>query len=534
MKSSFDSKWQEKRMIAANDPSNPFNPFSNDDHFVWAALENVMYEFNTRGCLEPSSICVEDFITGTIEDGAYKDIPFVRLKENYSGQKGKALSLRNPVLDADNTKKKTFECPYSADPLSTYQTTLKLMEWVPSTCEGGKGGRRIFRKKASIAELAEWKEAGLNWRLSSKASRVIGRNQVNKILKQIALWCAYDNAHRCTSQGKRRSGISQCANAGVAPAVLKMCGGHTSLDMVATYHGPDQKGFDGAIKAKHGSPSKIWEQMAESNNPMASDDDDSTLQTLRDIDSVEFAPPCHEDSKPPAASSIPFDTFAAGNDFAYQDDTLPFDDTTNVASKKKKKKKKRTVQSDLPVQQAAQQGTAHRSEYSMEQQDRHHSGYSAQQAYGRESHQEHFIDHHPRRRQSHQQDHRPRRHREHEESPSEYRRSYNVASAYERPYQDDNRYYHDDPYYSRRPPSPRYRHPSPRYRPRLPSPRYRHPRPSSPPSSHYYYRREEEHYQEGSRRVSHGTYDSRSLAIQRPLPQERPRYQGNCRRISYD
>jgi hypothetical protein len=63
------------RTEAADDPKNPFSPFSNDDHFVWCVLENIMYKFNTRGCLEPSFIYVEDFVVGTIEEGAFKNIP---------------------------------------------------------------------------------------------------------------------------------------------------------------------------------------------------------------------------------------------------------------------------------------------------------------------------------------------------------------------------------------------------------------------------------------------------------------------------
>ena len=91
-KSKFDEKWFEKRSKAANDPSNPFNPFSNTKHYVWAALENIMAYFNTRGCLEPASICVEDYIEDVIDEGDYKGIPYIRLLETYGGQKNKALT----------------------------------------------------------------------------------------------------------------------------------------------------------------------------------------------------------------------------------------------------------------------------------------------------------------------------------------------------------------------------------------------------------------------------------------------------------
>ena len=231
-KSTFDENWEAKRLKAARDPKNPFNPFTNEEHYTWCCLENVMYQFCTRGCLEPTSICVEDFVVDVIDKGAFKGIPYIRLKENFNGQKGNALTITNSELDAENTRKKTFPCPYSTDPLSCYQTVMKLISWCPDkeTCEGP---RRIFRKLASIPQQKEWKDKGLKWKMSHKKSRVIGKNQVNVIIKRIAEWCDYTNYARCTSQGIRRAGISVCANAGIAPALMVGLGGHASLKMVA-------------------------------------------------------------------------------------------------------------------------------------------------------------------------------------------------------------------------------------------------------------------------------------------------------------
>ena len=105
--------------------------------------------------------------------------------------------------------------------------------------------------------------------------------------------------------------MSACANTGVGPAVLKMCGGHASLNMVASYHQPDVDGLDLAIKAKHGSPSKIREDFGEHGDPMESDDDGSVIDALKDIEPYAFHP---EDSKLPATSrSIPTHASAAGN-----------------------------------------------------------------------------------------------------------------------------------------------------------------------------------------------------------------------------
>ena len=59
-KSVFDKKFFEKQDAAAADPNNPYNPHKNVKHYVWTALENIIYEFNTRGCREPTSIKLED------------------------------------------------------------------------------------------------------------------------------------------------------------------------------------------------------------------------------------------------------------------------------------------------------------------------------------------------------------------------------------------------------------------------------------------------------------------------------------------
>ena len=48
-KAQFDPNWQQKRLKGAYEPKNWFNLFSDDEHYVWATLENVMYEWNTCG-----------------------------------------------------------------------------------------------------------------------------------------------------------------------------------------------------------------------------------------------------------------------------------------------------------------------------------------------------------------------------------------------------------------------------------------------------------------------------------------------------
>ena len=174
------------------------------------------------------------------------------------------MSLKKPVQDAENTKKKTFPCPCNSDPLSCYQTLVTLMKWIPDAehCEASEGGRRLFRRKASAKQIAKWKAEGRDWCLSPHSSMCIGVNTINPKLKQMAKWCGFDNAENCTSHGNRRAGISKYANSGCGPAVLKQAGGHASLQMVATYHKPNQDAFDAAICCKAGSPTAIRKQVA--------------------------------------------------------------------------------------------------------------------------------------------------------------------------------------------------------------------------------------------------------------------------------
>ena len=372
----FDADWEAKRLKAAFDPKNPFCPFSNDEHYIWCALENIMFQFNTRGCMEPSSIVVEDFVQGIIAEGAFKGIPFVRLLENYAGQKNNALSLKKYQLDAENQKKKTFPVPYSEDPLSCYQTTIKLIEWCPdaATCEGP---RRIFRKLASAQQQQDWVQQGLKWKLSPLKARVIGKNTINTILKKVAVMCGYSFASRCTAHGKRRAGLSACANAGVSSAVMMKMGGHSSLQMVATYQAPNQDSYDHAIKAKHGTPTKIRAQLNAKNKKVVEDDEPDWLldvieeeesrldpgQLLYQQDSVMdyssspisfFDANQFQDTKPaavdlPSPSTSPstesFGTYGAAGvlgamtqreidvpaDIEYQPPSTPFADVTNKA-----------------------------------------------------------------------------------------------------------------------------------------------------------------------------------------------------------
>ena len=57
----FNADWFEKRQMAIDDPGIEFDPVRNTEEFVNVALENLIVEWYTRGCLEPISIVKEDF-----------------------------------------------------------------------------------------------------------------------------------------------------------------------------------------------------------------------------------------------------------------------------------------------------------------------------------------------------------------------------------------------------------------------------------------------------------------------------------------
>lgn len=231
------------------------------EHFVWCAMENIMEFWCLRGYQEPSSLTVDDFEEGITQEGEYKGIEYIRLKETYNGQKNNDLSLKNAVVDAENTIKKTLPCIWNKHYLSCYQTTKTLIVMVPDKAITSDGIQRIFRKPAKKATIEKWILEGKPWRLNPNSSKVIGSHTINSILKSIAVLCKYDNPKRCTLHGKRRCGVSKITNGGASAAVSKMVCGHADLEMTAKYQKPDQAAFDQVTRTHHRSPTKIKKQL---------------------------------------------------------------------------------------------------------------------------------------------------------------------------------------------------------------------------------------------------------------------------------
>jgi len=93
---------------------------------------------------------------------------------------------------------------------------------------------------------------------------VFGRNKSTRLLDFIAKMSGYKDADRCTAHGRHTLGISMVANVNVGPGIiLTGLGGHSSLNMVARYHKPDQVALDTAFCTKNTSPSKIKAYLAQ-------------------------------------------------------------------------------------------------------------------------------------------------------------------------------------------------------------------------------------------------------------------------------
>ena len=114
-----------------------------------------------------------------------------------------------PGMGTANSKKKTFPCPYNLDPLSCFQTVIKMIEWMPSKELRDDPGDRhnFFCQPASGPQLKKWKADGMPWKLNPHSSKVVGPHLVNAKLVLLAKMCGYTNFQRNTAYGKRRGGI---------------------------------------------------------------------------------------------------------------------------------------------------------------------------------------------------------------------------------------------------------------------------------------------------------------------------------------
>ena len=75
----------------------------------------------------------------------------------------------------------------------------------------------------------------------------------NKIAKEMAILCGYDNPETNTGHGKRKFHISKIANSGLGPSTTIAISRHKNVQTVTRYHKPNQQDTDRAIMAMNPS-----------------------------------------------------------------------------------------------------------------------------------------------------------------------------------------------------------------------------------------------------------------------------------------
>eukprot|EP00536_Pseudo-nitzschia_multiseries_P006467 jgi/Psemu1/15386/gm1.15386_g len=120
----------------------------------------------------------------------------------------------------------------------------------------GRGTVQGAALKGGAARNETW-SGGLECAAEGAKHTIASGVNLNELLAQIAIWSGYDNPERCTAHGKRHEALSKVANASVCPSLIKGMGGHASIDITTRYIKPNQQAIDAAVRAKHGSPSKI-------------------------------------------------------------------------------------------------------------------------------------------------------------------------------------------------------------------------------------------------------------------------------------
>ena len=156
--------------------------------------------------------------------------------------KNQALTLNRYSKDAANFKKKTFLCPFNADPFSCYQTTLQMICWCPLLQCVGKEVLFVDCSDDPLPKvrLRKGKLKGMSGSFSPSPNWNYGKYYINNSLEEIVKICRYTNFQHFTAHDKQHACLSTDANFGVLPDELMQMVGHSVIIMVATYHKPNQ------------------------------------------------------------------------------------------------------------------------------------------------------------------------------------------------------------------------------------------------------------------------------------------------------
>ena len=172
--------------------------------------------------------------------GALKGTPYLTLKNDHAGQKGKSLTLSNHTKK-DNHQGRHHSHIYKDDDRFGLYNLMWLYDkhLLPPDQVLQDGDDTLFRYQANKQQIKKWKVKygkRCTWLASPLKSRVIGANQFNALAVRLAKMCDYDNPTTNRGHGNRKSGILLLCNNGVGVSTIKNIAGHANIETTSHYH----------------------------------------------------------------------------------------------------------------------------------------------------------------------------------------------------------------------------------------------------------------------------------------------------------
>ena len=117
-------------------------------------------------------------------------------------------------------------------------------------------------------------------------SRVIGANQYNNILKNLAHMLGYTNPDTNTGQGARKAGLSHLCNANVGISTVTTVSRHSNINTTAFYHATNQEDWLRASLALQGLDYQVAKKQKVEVPPTESKEHSSFVQVQQDTSST--------------------------------------------------------------------------------------------------------------------------------------------------------------------------------------------------------------------------------------------------------
>ena len=166
--------------------------------------------------------------------------PYLTLKNDHAGQKGKSLTLSNHTKKENHQGRHHSHIYKDADRFGLYNLMwLYDKHLLPPDQVLQDGDDTLFRYQANKQQIKKWKVKygkRCTWLASPLKSRVIGANQFNALAVRLAKMCDYDNPTTNRGHGNRKSGISLLCNNGVGVSTIKNIAGHANIETTSHYH----------------------------------------------------------------------------------------------------------------------------------------------------------------------------------------------------------------------------------------------------------------------------------------------------------